>query len=119
MSEIKPWREYIGKHDAYIIMCDVLDALCEKEAIKKTVYERLKQAPSVYKWIPCSERLPGEHDPYEVLCCDVRGEQIIAHIYESDESNTGYSAESDDTFMVDCIAWMPLPEPYKRGDTND
>ena len=70
-------------------------------------------------WIPCSERLPGERDPYEVLCCDVRGEQIIAHIYESDESNTGYSAESDDTFMVDCIAWMPLPEPWKGADDDN
>ena len=45
MSEIKPWREYIGKPEAYMIMCDVLDVLCEKEAIKKAVYERLKQVP--------------------------------------------------------------------------
>lgn len=55
MSEIKPWRENIGKPEAYMIMCDVLDVLCEKEAIKKAVYERLKQVPSTYEWIPCSE----------------------------------------------------------------
>lgn len=46
MSEIKPWKEHIEKHDAYIIMCNVLDNLCEKEAIKKEVFERLRQAPS-------------------------------------------------------------------------
>jgi hypothetical protein len=89
---------------------------------KEQVMELIDMTPTVDMWIPCSERLPWEHDPYEVLCCDVRGEQIIAHIYESDESNTGYSAESDDTFMVDCIAWMPLPEPYKkdmRGDDHE
>ena len=69
------------------------------------------------KWISCSERLPDE----EVLCCDTRGEMIIGYPYPDEESNTGFSANSDDVFMIDCAAWMPLPEPYaeRRTDESD
>ena len=62
------------------------------------------------KWIPCSERLLEA----EVLCCDIRGGMIIGYPYQDDESETGYSAVSDDVYMIDCIAWMPLPAPYKK-----
>ena len=71
MSKVKPWREYIGKHDAYMIMCDVLDVLGEKEAIKKTVYERLKQVPSadavqVVRCKDCKHRSYADNRiPYE------------------------------------------------------
>lgn len=63
------------------------------------------------KWIPCSKRLSEVTD---VLCCDVRGEMCIAYPYADKDSNTGYSAESDSVYMIDCIAWMPLPEPYQE-----
>ena len=81
MSEIKPWREYIGKHDAYMIMCDVLDVLCEKEAIKKTVYERLKQAPSADrprgKWVYHKDNMPCVRwDRWECDQCHNRTEYI-------------------------------------------
>lgn len=63
-------------------------------------------------WIPCTpDTMPEEHS--EVLCCDAYGEQIIGMPYVDDDSNTGYSAESEAMYMVDCIAWQPLPEPYQ------
>ena len=65
------------------------------------------------KWIPCSERLSDK----EVLCCDTRGEMIIGYPYQDEESNTGYSAVLDDVVMIDCTAWMPLPEPW-RGESK-
>lgn len=68
-----------------------------------------------HEWIPCSERLPDE----EVLCCDTRGEMIIGYPYPDEESNTGFSVESDDVFMIDCAAWMPLPKPYKAERRTD
>ena len=67
------------------------------------------------KWIPCSERLPQS---CSVLCCDHYGEIMVGYPYEDEESNTGFSAEDDDRFMIDCVAWMPLPEPYKE-DADD
>ena len=66
------------------------------------------------QWIPCSERLSDK----EVLCCDTRGEMIIGYPYQDEESNTGYSAVLDDVVMIDCTAWMPLPEPY-RAERKD
>lgn len=64
------------------------------------------------KWISCSERLPEADDPFEVLCCDIHGNQLITHPFSSEEANTGYCAESEECYLYDCVAWMPLPEPY-------
>ena len=73
----------------------------------------LPSAQPEWKWIPCSERLSDK----EVLCCDTRGEMIIGYPYQDEESNTGYSAVFDDVVMIDCTAWMSLPEPYRgEGD---
>lgn len=63
------------------------------------------------QWIPCNERLP---ETVDVLCCSIHGEICIAYPYANKESCTGYSAESDSVYMIDCIAWMQLPEPYKE-----
>jgi len=70
----------------------------------------LIEAPTVGGWIPCSERLPDT----EVLCCDKYRAMIIAYVYEDDTSDTGFSAESETQYMYNCIAWMPMPEPYKE-----
>lgn len=68
------------------------------------------------EWIPCDKRLPEDY--HDVLCCDAHGEYIIGMPYADKEANSGFSAECDDIYMLDCIAWMPLPEPYKGGDTE-
>lgn len=62
-------------------------------------------------WIPCSERLPDE---YAVLCCDRYGEYLFGHPYFDEVSDTNYSCESGNEIMYDCVAWMPLIEPYKE-----
>lgn len=71
--------------------------------------EVLTGMPETGRWIPCEEILPET----EVLCCDNRKNQIIGYVYEDEESDTGYSAENEGVTMYNCIAWMPLPEPYK------
>ena len=77
------------------------------------IIEIVKQEAEKYNngWIPCSERLPEE---YTVLCCDKYGEMIIGHPYFDEVSDTNYSAESDNEMMYNCVAWQPLPEPYKK-----
>jgi len=67
------------------------------------------------EWIPVSERLPSDDEPYEVLCCDNHGEIMIGHPFADEYSECGYSAESECYSMYECIAWQPLPEPYKKG----
>ena len=94
---------------------DAINALHEKpNAWLDSAVDAVMALPSAQpeRWIPCNERLPEAAD---VLCCDVRGEMCIAYPYADKESNTGYSAESDSVYMIDCIAWMPLPEPYQEG----
>lgn len=69
------------------------------------------------QWIPCSERLPDDDDG-EVLCCDANGEQLIGYPYVTNDSlnKTGFAAVNEDLLLVNCVAWMPLPEPHKGGE---
>ena len=84
----------------------------------------LYHLPSAQQWIPVEERLP--EDGVYVLICD--GE----HFKDYDCKNGAYSQIAvgwtehgefrcwdDRTHMSRVIAWMPLPEPYKEGDTDD
>ena len=63
-------------------------------------------------WIPCSERLPEEYGEY--LCCDKYGEYIIGYP-TARVSSDDYYVETEYEIMNDCIAWQPLPTPYKEG----
>lgn len=61
-------------------------------------------------WIPCSERMPKG----TVLCCDDRGNMLVGLLCENE---VGYTAYDDDgQAMYNCVAWMPLPEPYREGE---
>ena len=91
------------------------NAFDNAEQIVKEVAEEFATDTNVGTngWISCSDRLPEE---YIVLCCDKYGEMIVGHPYFDEVSNTNYSAESDNEMMYNCIAWQPLPEPYKESD---
>ena len=92
--------------------CDKCSRLCNGDI---DWYENIDNWTEYYNngWIPCSERLPEE---YTVLCCDNYGEMIVGHPYFDEVSDTNYTAESDDEMMYNCVAWQPLPEPYKEGE---
>lgn len=75
------------------------------------------------EWIPCSERLPEEkinpitHDFEEVLGTTIWGD-VRHYKYGTpighDEAHFWYGFGTMDE---EVIAWMPLPEPYKKeGD---
>lgn len=66
------------------------------------------------RWIPCSEILPEES---YVICCDNHGEILVANPFECDDSDTGFSAESETCYMHNCVAWMPRPKPYKGEES--
>ena len=59
-------------------------------------------------WIPVSERLPIPPTFCLVTTDGSHGDVIDIALYMSD----GWHKASD------VIAWMPLPEPYKGGDTE-
>ena len=73
---------------------------------------------AVQGWIPCSERLPSESGDY--LCTipldaeETYTEVLTFHkgkFYEAD-------AEWGETYHDDVLAWMPLPTPYKGGESE-
>lgn len=61
------------------------------------------------KWIPCNERLPKE-DEYN-LVQNEHGEIMVARYTHSE-----YWEEIHQLKPVadEIVAWMPLPEPYRR-----
>ena len=85
-------------------------------------------------WIPCSERLPEVHETgnsfsgvymqsYPVLVYGVpEGEEECSfHVVTYCDDLNGYtywSTELDAVTIDGVKAWMPLPEPYKGGDSE-
>ena len=63
------------------------------------------------EWIPCSERLPS--DANEVLACTDGGWVDIAKYNTSREEWHAIGKGKKNI-----TAWMPLPTPYKGGDTE-
>lgn len=60
------------------------------------------------RWIPVSERLPEKYGDYLV---STSNGWVVTDYYAS----YGWDDNSDKDYVV---AWMPLPEPYKGGDTE-
>lgn len=73
-------------------------------------------------WIPCSERLPEK--PFRCLltihtdCGDyVEGDWVcpVAHVWNGKTWNNGNGHPIELECFEEIIAWMPLPEPYKKS----
>lgn len=66
--------------------------------------------PITGEWVECTGNITPDG---EVLCCDIHGKQIVGCIVKDGVSSTGFSAESEEKYMFDCIAWQRLPERYR------
>ena len=79
---------------------------CNKHWIKV-----IQEMPKASEWIPCSERLPER-------CAEVL---ISTHVgvYIGEKTAGGYDI-CEEYWVSDkaVLAWMPLPEPYKAGDSD-
>lgn len=88
------------------------DKCVRRSAVKYTL-SMLPPAQPEPKWIPCSERLPRQGQ--EVICqCRAN----IIKVLKLDAYGDWYQ-DADHCYMSGfVIAWMPLPEPYKEGETE-
>ena len=97
----------VGAIDLYSIQVEAYD----------TAIEALS-AEAVKGWIPCSERLPMMGD-YVLTYRPTMGMRMVVDSYE------GYYGEDDNEWYEGWVyggdkvlAWMPLPTPYKGGDSE-
>ncbi|MBR2556342.1 MAG: DUF551 domain-containing protein, partial [Aeriscardovia sp.] len=68
---------------------------------------------------PCSERLP-ERDEIVLVSYKTTDNVHMCKYLDDGSENTWWSYNDDCLEWNNVIlAWMPLPEPYKGGDTND
>ena len=92
------------------------------------------------RWIPCSERLPEDIRPVIVTWKNTDPKSYYQYIVGKHFTGTAcykngkwywYSSTTEDMLAeygrydseefdeaIECIAWMPLPEPYKRGEQD-
>jgi len=83
--------------------------------------KELKQLREQIRWIPVSERLPKERDWYLAVFKESdTGFQLIPRVadYIGRGENKWQLMDEDSLSseyrdLLECIAWMPLPEPYK------
>lgn len=110
--------------------------IVDDDAGNRTI-EIIKQAAAEYNdgWIPCSERLPEEHDSIfakfkgtkkwnkcmfektsdevNITVADEKGEVITTHAGTTDGEWNCDLLQCNKKYRV--IAWQPLPEPYQSN----
>ena len=66
------------------------------------------------EWIPIEERRPKMGEV--VMCCNIHGSVFVSAItHRYDPSERVVSTDFGSHYNV--VAWQPLPEPYKGGDS--
>lgn len=127
-------RDRFTLQDLYQVYLDAL----------KDADMRIRQMPSAQqeqRWIPVSDRLPENTEPVNITWVNRKPEPYYADIKDKPFTATGhycngkwwwYSAlcqdyldeygkcEMDEVDKdIEVIAWMPLPEPYKKGGNDE
>lgn len=97
---------------------------CETEEEQKKVIEHLKSI----SWISVSEKMPDKRDWFLAVFRELdTGYQLIPRVAEFINRPDDEHATADGWHIIDffegpkeyikllkCVAWMPLPEPYKE-----
>lgn len=89
------------------MMCPFQFADETREWALKDVIEVIEEQPKVGEWIPVEERLP-EQSLNSVIGWDAYRERLCFVQYYMNEWILG----NHETVKI--VAWMPLPEPYKK-----
>lgn len=83
--------------------------ICGVECYRDYI-EELPSAQQEQRWIPVSERLPEKNGRYLVSNTKWGANEVDWNIFYK-EPKEGWLWEEG------VIAWMPLPEPYKVGES--
>ena len=80
----------------------------------------INEEQKVSGWIPCSERLPKDTEDeeyYQICLVTLANGDVCLGVYRWDDLEwyTRMSEGEDDYSTIhEVIAWMPLPEPYRK-----
>lgn len=90
---------------------------CELSCPRNELIKLLDSVRSQGDWIPVSERLPEERGMYlvteKVFAIDDRNH--IGKFKVETEQVEFYDGKWNRAKFFEVIAWMPLPEPYRKG----
>lgn len=97
-----------------------LDIVFDSAEMPDKMYQRIRELPRIWGWIPCGVALPEEKNAVYWACND-RGYQ-----FECRWTNANYFWPYlkgewhwnlfDIPQYSKVVAWMPLPEPYKEEE---
>lgn len=106
-------EQHTVDHDRdWIIGCIKHDGFIKTDRFDKANQIILEALSADVEWIPCSDRLPSESGTY--LVTTAKGAVWADHFYANSVDDRHWSYR---TRRVP-IAWMPMPKPYKGGDTE-
>ena len=113
-----PWNGYSG------ILNQAADTI--EQLAAKVQAANMERSTAYYNggWIPVKERLPEEREWYLAVFKETdTGFQLIPRVadYIGHGKNKWRFIDEDGLVqeyrdILECIAWMPLPEPYKEGE---
>lgn len=132
-------NDYISREAAQKVLCDACgNTACPRGLIPRcSFYEKMQSIPAAdvrpVRWIPVTERLPGEDGDYltlsesyvggepltRVLSYSENLESVSKIFFEGVNRNGWYDYDGDVGFYeIETVTyWMPLPEPQKGGRT--
>lgn len=108
--EQEPCEDSISRQAVLDIVNNPLNIRLD-EIIKKLPSVSL-QEPKTGHWIPVSERLPEEET--DVLICNENGDIELSRGSYSTEVENDFIWYTSGWRFGKVIAWMPLPDPYKK-----
>lgn len=85
------------------------------EANKRLTRMSIADVPTVNQWIPVEERLPEEGE--EVLITTKTSEKLYFGMYTKRygfSMREGFICGENFMWLNTAIAWMPLPDPYRK-----
>ena len=100
---------------------EIIDYMYENHVQGDFKIEEMAEDLAQPQWIPCSERLPSDHERYflteEVHYTTGRIIRRVLMAFYDDENDEWYEEMGEDVEVVSYpLAWMPLPEPWKEGE---
>lgn len=139
--------DYMDKQKAVELLDNLLGMVEDTQendydtALKMGIEALKAHTQPVQRWIPCNKRLPEDIRPVIVTWKNTDPKSYYQYIVGKHFTGTAcykngkwywYSSTTEDMLAeygrydseefdeaIECIAWMPLPEPYKGGEQND